>query len=316
MKNILIYEYITGGGIINEDLTHDLLYEAELILESLINDFSKIKTIDFKYLLDYRLKDRYGSSNSIIVKESDYNFTPDIYKNFNYVLPILPESHNILYHYSRFLEKNRIKKILSSSEIIKVMSDKKLFSNFCKKAKIKHPLLISDISKIKKNKLYVIKDRFGVGCSRIQIISGKDLKHFDSKKYIIQEYIKGKSFSASIFCSSGNFIILSFNEHQIKKNKNNYIKINKIIVNRNISNHPKICGLLNKLKNNVSSLSGYIGIDFIITDDDIYIIELNPRITTSFTKLNSTLGINLAGLINNSNIITPICGKTSRINLL
>ena len=31
MKNILIYEYITGGGIINEDLTHDLLYEAKLI---------------------------------------------------------------------------------------------------------------------------------------------------------------------------------------------------------------------------------------------------------------------------------------------
>ena len=49
MKNVLIYEYITGGGIINEDLTHDLLYEAKLILESLINDFSKLKTIDFKY---------------------------------------------------------------------------------------------------------------------------------------------------------------------------------------------------------------------------------------------------------------------------
>ena len=148
MKNILIYEYITGGGIINEDLTHDLLYEAKLILESLINDFSKLKTIDFKYLLDYRLKDRYRSSNSIIVKESDYNLTPDIYKNFNYVLPVLPESHNILYHYSRFLEKNKIKKILSSSEIIKVMSDKKLFSNFCKKAKIKHQIVgYSEIDK-------------------------------------------------------------------------------------------------------------------------------------------------------------------------
>ncbi|MEC8085843.1 MAG: ATP-grasp domain-containing protein, partial [Pseudomonadota bacterium] len=153
-------------------------------------------------------------------------------------------------------------------------------------------------------------------CSRIQIISGKDLKHFDSKKYIIQEYIKGKSFSASIFCSKGNFTILSLNEHQVKKNKNNYIKINKIIVNKNISDNLKIYGLINKLKKNISTLSGYIGIDFIITNDDIYIIELNPRITTSFTKLNSTLGINLARLINNSNIITPICGKTSRINLL
>ena len=119
MKNILIYEYITGGGIINEDLTHDLLYEAKLILESLINDFSKLKTIDFKYLLDYRLKDRYGSSNSIIVKESDYNLTPDIYKNFNYVLPVLPESHNILYHYSRFLEKNKIKKFYHHQKLLK-----------------------------------------------------------------------------------------------------------------------------------------------------------------------------------------------------
>ena len=316
MKNILIYEYITGGGIINEDLTHDLLYEAKLILESLINDFSKLKTIDFKYLLDYRLKDKYGSSNSIIVKDSDYNFLSDIYKNFNYVLPILPESHNILYHYSRFLEKNKIKKILSSSETIKVMSDKKLFSNFCKRSEIKHPLLISDISKIKKNKLYVIKDRFGAGCSYIQIISGKDIERFDSKKYIIQEYIKGQSFSASIFCSKGNFTILSLNEHQVKKKRNNYIKINKIIVNKNISDNPKIYGLINKLKKSISTLSGYIGIDFIITNDDIYIIELNPRITTSFTKLNSTLGINLAELINNSSIITPICGKTSRINLL
>lgn len=316
MKNVLIYEYITGGGIINEDLTHDLLYEAKLILESLINDFSKSKTIDFKYLLDYRLKDKYGSSNSIIVKDSDYNFLSDIYKNFNYVLPILPESHNILYHYSRFLEKNKIKKILSSSETIKVMSDKKLFSNFCKKSEIKHPLLISDISKIKKNKLYVIKDRFGVGCSYIQIISSKDIERFDSNKYIIQEYIKGQSFSASIFCSKGNFTILSLNEHQVKKKRNNYIKINKIIVNKNISDNPKIYGLINKLKKSISTLSGYIGIDFIITNDDIYIIELNPRITTSFTKLNSTLGINLAELINNSSIITPICGKTSRINLL
>jgi len=316
MKNVLIYEYITGGGIINEDLTHDLLYEAKLILESLINDFSKLKTINFKYLLDYRLKDKYGSSNSIIVKDSGYNFLSDIYKNFNYVLPILPESHNILYHYSRFLEKNKIKKILSSSETIKVMSDKKLFSNFCKKSEIKHPLLISDISKIKKNKLYVIKDRFGAGCSYIQIISGKDIERFDSKKYIIQEYIKGQSFSASIFCSKGNFTILSLNEHQVKKKRNNYIKINKIIVNKNISDNPKIYGLINKLKKSISTLSGYIGIDFIITNDDIYIIELNPRITTSFTKLNSTLGINLAELINNSSIITPICGKTSRINLL
>ena len=36
MKKILIYEYFTGGGLLNEDLSSDLMLEARMMLSTLI----------------------------------------------------------------------------------------------------------------------------------------------------------------------------------------------------------------------------------------------------------------------------------------
>ncbi len=315
MKNILIYEYITGGGIINEDLTHELSYEAQLILQSLVDDFSKFKSIKFKYFLDYRLSPKLDSDNSILVENSYKTHETDLLQKFDYVLPIIPESHARLYSYSKFLEENKIKKILSPSKIIKIMSDKKLFASFCRKSNIQHPQIITSLSDIKKNELYLLKDRYGVGCSHIQLLKGNEINFIDNKRYILQEYLDGESFSASLFFNKGNYKLLTINKHKIKKISKKYIKIEEILVNdREID--ILIYNLLRKIRNYVPSLYGFIGIDFIISKNKIYLIELNPRFTTSFTLLNKTLGINLASLIDNSFISTPICGKTCKIKLL
>ena len=315
MKNILIYEYITGGGILNEDLTHDLLYEAQLILESLIKDFSQFKTVNFKYLLDYRLSSRFGSVNSIDVNNGNEIYKTNLLKKFNYILPIIPESCTRLYKYSKFLEENNIEKILSPSKIIKIMSDKKLFAKFCSTSNINHPQNITNLSDIKKNRLYLLKDRFGAGCSHIEILKGKDICSIDKKNYILQEYLVGKSYSASLFFLNGNYKLLTINKHKIQKVSGKYIKVNEIFVNVGERNE-LLFNLLRKIKKYASSLYGFIGIDFIVSNNEIYLIEINPRFTTSFTVLSNTLGINLANLIDNPFITTPICGKTSRIKLL
>ena len=50
MKKILIFEYITGGGIIKKKVDNSLLLEAQFILDSLINTSNY--QIDF--FCDYR----------------------------------------------------------------------------------------------------------------------------------------------------------------------------------------------------------------------------------------------------------------------
>ena len=68
MQKILIYEYITGGGLINEDLTSDLMYEAKLMTNSLYRDCLRSKNVSFKYFQDYRLNS-IQKSNSVIVRD-------------------------------------------------------------------------------------------------------------------------------------------------------------------------------------------------------------------------------------------------------
>jgi predicted ATP-grasp superfamily ATP-dependent carboligase len=44
-------------------------------------------------------------------------------------------------------------------------------------------------------------------------------------------------------------------------------------------------------------LWGFVGVDFIITPDGPTIVEINPRITTSYVGLKESIGINPAGLV-------------------
>ena len=44
-------------------------------------------------------------------------------------------------------------------------------------------------------------------------------------------------------------------------------------------------------------LRGYIGIDIIIQKGKIFVVEINPRITTSFIGMYETIGVNIVDLI-------------------
>ena len=47
----------------------------------------------------------------------------------------------------------------------------------------------------------------------------------------------------------------------------------------------------------VPGLKGFIGIDFIIEDDYIYLLEINSRFTTSYVGLQKIININIAKTI-------------------
>ena len=54
MKKILIFEYITGGGLIEKKVENSLLFEAQIILNSFINTSNY--DVDFFVIIDIALK--------------------------------------------------------------------------------------------------------------------------------------------------------------------------------------------------------------------------------------------------------------------
>ena len=292
MKKVLIYEYFTGGGIINEELcTSSLLSEAKIIVNSVVNEYCKSQEYQVYYFLDSRLKlDNLGKS--IEVKSSEQLYDIKLLRTFDLILPILPEQNMELYSYCEFLAEQNIETLISSPETIKVLSDKYVFSSFCLKHNIPciPSYLSSQINAIPHDTI-IEKDRYGVGCSHVKKISKKD--SIKRKKMIYQPYIKGNHFSLCVYYEKKSFKILTLNEQDIVLD-NNKIKLRSLKVNVKNSHYLELYSILRNIYKSLPGLYAYVGVDLIMTRDKILVVEVNPRLTTSFTGISSTLGINLS----------------------
>ena len=105
------------------------------------------------------------------------------------------------------------------------------------------------------------------------------------------------TYSISVFFTHNDFHLLTINKQTVKKTRQKFINLKSILINDRTVSDSKIYLLLNKIKSILPNLYGYVGIDVIITNRKMYIVEINPRLTTSYIGLNKTLDISLANLI-------------------
>ena len=297
MRKILIYEYITGGGLINEDLTSTLLHEATLITSYIYKECEKSQYFEYDYFQDYRITDD-NCNKAIKIKSHKEVFNISLLKKYDYILPIAPEIDLNLFHYAKFLEKNKLNFILSDSKTINLLSDKFLFYKACKRNNI--PTIKTNLLTYKlkqNNKIHLVKDRYGAGCSYIKIIKkSNDVKDNNFDK-IVQPYINGEHYSLCLFFNKNYYNLLTVNKQKLDINTNNMIKLTNLHVNVPHTFHPKINSLIFLIMKSFPGLRGYVGIDIIIQRDKILVVEINPRITTSFIGMYEAIGVNIIDLI-------------------
>lgn len=297
MHKILIYEYITGGGLINEDLTSTLLHEATLMTSYVYQECEKSQYFEYDYFQDYRIKDD-NFKKAIKIKSHKEIFNTSLLKKYDYILPIAPEIDLNLFHYANFLENHNLNFILSDSKTIKLLSDKLLFYKACKNNNI--PTIKTRLltSRLKLNsKRSIVKDRHGAGCSYIKIIKkNSDIKSNYLDK-VVQPYINGENYSLCLFFNKNNYNLLSINKQKLEIYADNMVKLTNLHVNVPHNFHPKINSLIFLIIKSFPGLRGYVGIDIIIQKGEMIVVEINPRLTTSFIGIYETIGVNIIDLI-------------------
>lgn len=129
--------------------------------------------------------------------------------------------------------------------------------------------------------------------------------------HIVQPYQTGTPASISMLCKHGKAWVLSCNQQtieikpgeiktsEIHKTKDNAfaIQYKGCHVNGLSGHHDAFATLADSIAAAMPSLHGYIGVDVIINNEDIYVVEINPRITTSYIGLRESLHCNPAKLI-------------------
>lgn len=336
-KRIFIFEYVSGGGFNKDEIPISLFCEGFGMLVALIKDF---KSLGYEVctLIDYRIHNLstiLPIDNRIIVKKDDnfLNHFKILVKDSDYSFIIAPDSRNVLYNLTRIVKKYN--KILLSIDLegIYIGSSKMNTYDFFKKNKLITPKTY--LIPFKKNKLdsnfiiqkfadlkktIIIKPEDGVGAESIFLFETKDqieiffqdyYSKIDTKRsYILQEYIEGKDLSISLIGLQEslnnefkNPFILTINSQNVSI-KNPKYESEYLGGYTPINNYQQITRELTEIleKVDLSSFSGYFGIDLIRSEDSkYYFIEINPRLTTSYIGIRNVLNQNPSELILESN---------------
>ncbi|MDD5461205.1 MAG: ATP-grasp domain-containing protein [Methylococcales bacterium] len=305
---ILVFEYITGGGFNKQQLSGSLAIEGRLMLQALLDNLSVISGIELVVMLDSRINGLIDTTeiNAVIINpehESHEEFAR-LAQHCDAVWPIAPE--NILQTLCQTVEPMG-KILLTSPARAVAIAGNKLDTYLCLKRhdiatvatwKLKYGHELIRAKRIDSHQHpdeWIIKPVDGAGCADSYLITGqRDLEFMDidENQCIIQPHIQGKKTSLSCLFRQGSAWLLCANLQQFNVIDRQY-HLAGIVVN-----HHNDSGVYRNLINNIAKalpeLWGYVGIDLIETTEQRLVLEINPRLTTSFAGIYAALGINVA----------------------
>jgi predicted ATP-grasp superfamily ATP-dependent carboligase len=102
--------------------------------------------------------------------------------------------------------------------------------------------------------------------------------------------------SLSLLCAGGAGRLLACNRQQIAV-RDGRVRLDAVLVNAVRDTGGRFAALAEQVAQAVPGLWGYVGVDLVLTPDGPVLLEINPRLTTSYCGLRLALGFNTAALV-------------------
>lgn len=295
--------------MVTDSPVESLVREGDLMLKAVVTELSQIPGVSLITCRDHRLSFPPWLNNRGVIKvvsiESQEVFQaswPALIQSCDAVWPIAPETAGILEDLCKDVEIAGKLLINSSSDAVHQTASKyNTVSVLAERGIAVVPTYRLGNFRNEFESPWVVKPDDGVGCEGIRIISNHEelsllYSGADSDGMVIQPFIKGETNSLSVFFERGFAHLLSCNRQCIDIEQGS-IKLTGCNVNAVIDSEGKFSVLANQIADAVPGLWGYAGVDLICTTDELLVLEVNPRLTTSYAGLGKALGINVADLI-------------------
>lgn len=329
---VLIYEHACGGGVAEGMVSPEILAEGFGMLRLCAANL-KAAGHEVIAIVDESLVRLNAPLEAEIISVFSFQEAQQailkICANIDAAYIIAPETDKTLQLLVQFLEQNGVPTLNSYSKAIEAVADKaKLYRALNANTNVKTPKTIQvNASQNVKEVIIgefgfpvVIKPVDGVGCSGLSIIENElqisdAIKKIDatlaSETFVIQEYLRGEAVSVSLLCTGTKILPISLNKQNITlttpkgtscytggvtpfahKMQKEAFKTAEAAVN---------CFL---------GLKGYVGVDLILTDTGPVVVDINPRLTTSFVGLSHATRFNLANAIVNAALNNSLPSET------
>lgn len=147
----------------------------------------------------------------------------------------------------------------------------------------------------------VVKPDDGVGGEGTRIFrNGPEFQTWlattNAEGFVAQPYMRGIPASISMLCHEGKAWLLSCNLQKISVQFGQFVYQGSL-VNGAANYWAEFERLAKEVAHAIPALSGYIGVDVVMHGEGISVLEINPRLTTSYAGLHRAIGHNPAGLL-------------------
>lgn len=280
------------------------------MLRALLADFCAWGRVRTLTTLDARLHHVNLPADQVIkVTASDYpHILADLAATCQAALVVAPESDGTLARLTALVAQAGAELLCSQPSAVSLAADKWKCYHCFKKAGLATPrtwrVKASDALPTASAIGFplVIKPLDGIGCEAVSLVSDSagltaalQSPALHQKHILLQEYILGTHASVSLLTGQEGNIALSLNQQLIHVGtpftyQGGVIPLQHPLADRAMESACRAVSL-------VPGLCGYVGVDLVLTETEPYVIEINPRVTTSYVGLRRVLNLNLAQAI-------------------
>jgi predicted ATP-grasp superfamily ATP-dependent carboligase len=306
--NLFVYEYITSGALIEETMPKSLAEEGDAMLMALVHDLCKIEELNIAVIRDARLHintDTFARSVSVTQIDSTASYQEAWQQHLasnDFILIIAPETEQVLYQLQQELEQHDIISLGCRADATLLCTDKLALSKQLINHAIDTPQTISAQQWLKAltrfENGYIVKPIDGAGCIDTFWFNDFNSCHqylsqsSSIEGLIVQPFIPGISMSIAAYIDNNECCLLGINKQNIEQHGQqlHFIGCETFIEDSDVKfDTQQAATLLNKLKSAITGLSGYIGIDIVITGEgQQHIVDINPRLTTGYLNIRKT----------------------------
>lgn len=229
----------------------------------------------------------------------------DAFKQHEQVIIIAPENDSILADWCALADQHAIERLGASLDAIQICSDKWLTAQRLKEAKI--PCvptyrLDTEIPWTTHPGAWVIKPKEGCGCDGVQRLASAHQAQValsknglsQSAHWIAQPWLEGQAASLTILGSAEEANLLSINEQVIRVSNEGMVILDTVKTGSIQQNPAPFKKLVQSVHDAIPGLHGIYGIDLLIQDQTLTVVEINPRITSAYPDLREAIRINPA----------------------
>jgi tyramine---L-glutamate ligase len=305
LVKIFVYEHITGGGCLNTSLPEGLLPDALLMLRALVADLGDIDAVEVIGLRDHRLAQSSPPGNWTRVHNcSDWQAgVDDSIRSSDATWPIAPETEGILEDISRRVLRAGRTLLGSTPESVRVATSKLATTQSLQRTGVQAIPTFRPKDRPKAGgHAWIVKPDDGCGCEDVRWFAELDvaLRWIDSRadapRYVLQPYVPGESLSLSALARDRSAFLLSVNRQRIEVHHEGF-SYRGSEVNALPDPDGRFRGLAQRIVAAIPGLWGYFGVDLVLSDGNPFVVDVNPRLTTSYAGLRRALGINAAAMV-------------------